>query len=100
MRPTRPPPPARMFHATIRMMLPARSGPSGRCGLRATQPVEGDRPGGRHVEGIHLGRHGDANLEIGRRERARAEPAPLRAEKQGHAWGPWAPRTERTDVHG
>src|SRR6266849_1195645 len=100
MRPTRPPPPARMFHATIRMLVPARSGPSGRCGLRATQPVEGDGPGGRHVEGIHLGRHGDANLEVGRGKSARAQPATLRAEKQGHSGGTWTPGAERADVHG
>src|SRR5207244_3374403 len=74
--------------------------PAGGGGVRATQPGEGDGPRGRHVEGLDLGGPGDANLQVGRRKSARAQPATLRAEKQGHSGGTWTAGAERADVHG
>jgi hypothetical protein len=52
-----------------------------RTPLSLSQPVERDGPGGRHVERVHLGRHRNADLEIGRREGLFAEPAALGAEE-------------------
>src|SRR5712692_625689 len=87
----------RRHGATGPTLSDAAARPSGGRGLHPAQPVEGDGPRRRHVEGIHLGRHRDADLEVRGGESVSAEPAAFRAEEQRDSRGPWAPGAEGAD---